>query len=221
MRYLLAASAMSLALASTPALIVAQTATTTTPPATSTMPDSTAPAAPQDTTAPVEAAPFAPAADQQAQIDAWPAEQKTKYAAWPSTYQEYFWTLDAEQQKGWWALTDEQKGQVYAMTPDQRTQVWPSIIAQVNGQSASAATMPPANGAQPAPSSMAENRAVEAPKDAMTADAGAAATATGNAPASDTVGTMMASNAAPSAAAKEYPICSKTVQDSCRNRGGV
>lgn len=212
MRYLLAASAMSLALASTPALIVAQTATTTTPPATSTMPDSTAPTA---------AAPFAPAADQQAQIDAWPAEQKAKYAAWPSTYQEYFWTLDAEQQKGWWALTDEQKGQVYAMTPDQRTQVWPSIVAQVNGQSASAATMPPANGAQPAPGGMAENRGVDAPKDAMTADAGAAATATGNAPASDTVGTMMASNAAPSAAAKKYPICSKTVQDSCRNRGGV
>lgn len=219
MRYLLAASAMSLALASTPALIMAQTTTTTTPPATSTMPDSTAPTAPQDTTAPTAAAPFAPAADQQAQIDAWPAEQKTKYAAWPSTYQEYFWTLDAEQQKGWWALTDEQKGQVYAMTPDQRTQVWPSIVAQVNGQSAAATATPPANPAQPAAGGMAENGAIDALKDAMTADAGAAATATEKSTASS--GTMMASNAEPAAAAKDYPLCSKTVQDSCRNRGGV
>lgn len=220
MRNLFAASVLALAVASAPSFVAAQS---TMPPAASAMPDTTSPTPPDDTTAataPTTATPYAPSADQQLLIDAWPAEQKSKYATWPSSYQEYFWTLDESQQKGWWALTEEQKGQVYAMTPDQRTQVWPSIVAQVNGQSAAATSANPAqhNPGAPAPG-MAENAMPTTPGqpvgNSMTADAGPAAT-------TQTPGTAMASNAeAPTAMPKDYPVCSKTVKDGCRNRGGV
>lgn len=141
---------------------------------------------------------FTPAPDQQLEIDAWPVEQKGKYAAWPASHQEYFWSLDADQRKGWWALTAEQKAQVYAMTPDQRAQVWPSIVAQVNGQA-----VPPAAATPPV-----ESAAAPAASGAMSADAAASVPANN-----------MARIA--SSAGKTYPLCSKTVTDSCRNPGGV
>lgn len=191
MRNILKASVFAIAMASMPMTLSAQ----------STMPS--------DTPAATEQAPsaYTPRPEEQSQMDTWPAEQKSKYAAWPAGQQEYFWTLDEEQQKGWWALTSEQKGQVLAMTPDQRTQIWPSIVAQVNGQSASAAPAAPANPAQPnagpKTAGMAENQMPENTAqpgtNGMMADAGSSATAS----------------------PKDYPVCSKTVKDSCRNRSGV
>ncbi|MBA4355386.1 MAG: hypothetical protein C0409_11910 [Novosphingobium sp.] len=170
------------------------------------MPDSTSPTGSPTGTA------YAPASDQQSQIDTWPAEQKTKYQAWPSTYQEYFWTLDPDQQKGWWALTDEQKSQVYAMTPEQRLQVWPAIVAQVNGKPAPAGSASPATPAQPAPG--AGTAATPAEPATPPTDGMAAGTVS-----SSTTGNMSAPPA--EAMNKKYPICSKTITDSCRNRGGV
>ncbi len=202
MRRFFTASALALIISASPAALIAQTM----PQTTTTMPDATSPTGEQDmgTTAPAPtpapaASSFSPGPAEMSKMDTWPAEQKAKYKAWPSSYQEYFWTLDADQQKGWWALTDEQKSQIYAMSPEQRTQVWPTIVGQVNGQSASATGAMPATPATPA-----------------RAEAGMASTM--DKPAAST-GNM----ASPPAQAmnKTYPLCSKTVTDSCRNRGGV
>ena len=159
-----------------------------------TMPDTTSPTGSQNaTSAPptAGATAYTPGPSEMSQMDTWPAEQKAKYQAWPADYKEYFWTLDADQQKGWWALTDEQKSQVFAMAPDERAKIWPTIVGQVTGQSMASAT-------PPAPSNPAS-----ASMDSAPASSGAMAT--------------------PPATAmnKTYPVCSKTVTDSCRNRGGV
>lgn len=204
MRTLFAASALALAIASAPTIVSAQSTTPATP-------DSTAPTATQDTTAPTTATgTFSPTPDQQSQIDAWAAEQKTRYNAWPSTYQEYFWTLEPDQQKGWWALTDEQKAQIYAMTPEQRTQVWPSIVAQISGRAVPSSGATPA---QPNPG-MGEPATPATPAQPATPPSRGMSSMD-----SSTTGNMTPPPA--SAMNEKYPVCSKTVTDSCRNRGGV
>lgn len=163
-----------------------------------TMPDTTSPTGSQNaTSAPptAGATAYTPGPSEMSQMDTWPAEQKAKYQAWPADYKEYFWTLDADQQKGWWALTDEQKSQVFAMAPDERAKIWPTIVGQVTGQSMASANPMPASPTATPPAS--------ASMDSAPASSGAMAT--------------------PPATAmnKTYPLCSKTVTDSCRNRGGV
>lgn len=151
----------------------------------------------QDAAAPAASAapsgPFTMTTDQKTQYDGWAAGEKTKYDAWPSAQQEYFWSLDADQQKGWWALNETQRGQVLAMTPDQRAQVWPSIVAQVKGRATASA----------APAAAAKPTAAAEPAPQATAPGGA-----GEAYASADTG-------------KTYPVCSRTITDSCRNRNGV
>ncbi len=222
MRRILSASVLALALSSMPMALSAQS---TTPPempgASNSMPDTTAPTAQEGSAAadPSTAAPYTLRPEEQSQMDAWPAEQKSKYAAWPANQQEYFWTLDEGQQKGWWALTDEQRGQVYAMTPEQRAQVWPSITAQVNGQSASAAGTVPAQPMQDKPGSTGIMADAGGAQSAMI-DAEPGSEQTAGASAGASTGAEMASNAG-TASPKDYPLCSKTIKDSCRNRGGV
>lgn len=194
MRRFLVMSALALSMTASPAALMAQAL----PQTPTTMPDATSPVGGQDAmNAPSTAAggTFTPGPSEMSQMDTWPAEQKAKYQAWPADYKEYFWTLDADQQKGWWALTDEQKSQVFAMAPDERAKVWPTIVGQVTGQrTASAAPMPANPAGTPSTSSGMDSQ-----------------------PAAD--GAM----ATPPATAmnKTYPVCSKTVTDSCRNRGGV
>ncbi|MCT2559042.1 hypothetical protein N0B51_08615 [Tsuneonella sp. YG55] len=77
---------------------------------------------------------------QQTAYDAWPPERQTLYTGWPNTYQTYFWTLSPAQQDGWWVLTDDQRAKVYAMAPQQRVAAWNSIVAQMNGGPAPAAS---------------------------------------------------------------------------------
>lgn len=200
MRHFLAASALALAISASPGVLTAQTTTTQ-----AAVPDSPS----------LIGTAYAPTPVEQSQIDTWPAEQKAKYQAWPSTYQEYFWTLDPDQQKGWWALTEEQKAQVYVMTPEQRTQVWPAIVAQVKGQPASAGGATPATPAQPSPS---EGMAAQPATPAQPATSPVQA-----APPASSADSSTGNMTAPPAEAlnKKYPVCSKTVTDSCRNRGGV
>ncbi|MXO73875.1 hypothetical protein GRI40_01380 [Altererythrobacter aerius] len=130
---------------------------------------------------------------QQTVYDAWPVERQTIYTAWPNTYRVYYWTLTEPQQTGWWALTDEQRAQVYAMTPEQRAATWASIENQVM-----------------------RTRSASASPTAM-----AAATAAVNA--NDSPPQMVAGEvvqttpAATTAAGGEYPLCSATITDSCRN----
>ena len=123
---------------------------------------------------------------------AWPAERQTIYTTWPNDYKVYYWTLTEPQQDGWWLLTDDQRTRLYAMTPDQRAAAWTAIEGQL-------ASMPAAN----------------ASTTAQVATTAAAANAVaGREP-------RMVSNAVtqttPAATAGEYPLCSATVTDSCRN----
>ncbi len=198
MRKMIFISALALSTASLPVALHAQAAAT--PPA--------ADAAP--------AGPFSMTTEQKGQYDGWPADLKAKYDAWPSAQQEYFWSLNADQQKGWWAMNDTQRGQVYAMTPDQRAQIWPSIVAQVQGRASASASASATGSTPPAPtadpsSAMASNSAA-APAPMQGSDSGMSGTAMAN-------NGQYASNT--DATPKKYPVCSRTVTDSCRNRNGV
>lgn len=136
--------------------------------------------------------------EQQAMIGTWPMDRQTAYNAWASPWQEYYWSLTPNQQTGWWALTDDQRTQLYAMTPVQRAQAWTSIEAQLAGATPSG-TMP----ATPYPGTgMAASPASPGMVDA---------------------GPPQGKMTPPPASAmnKSYPVCSRTVQDNCRNRGGV
>ena len=142
------------------------------------------------------------------------ADQRTSFDTWPADYQAYFWTLTPNQMHGWWKLTPVQRAQIMAMTADQRVGSWTSIEAQLAGQLAApvlpvsanpvgSADLPtdtppnPASAAMPVPPAMPADPAYQATpyKGALTAPP------------------VEALN-------KVYPLCTKTVRDSCRNRGG-
>lgn len=195
MRKILLAGCAALTMMSVPAALQAQSAPMTDAPA------STA-AAPTMTPA------------QKAMYDAWPAAQKTDYDAWPNDYKVYYWSLNPEQQKGYWALTADQRGQIYKMTPEQRQMAWNSIMQQMNGQTPTApagqanpsgAGMPAAGAPDPQSAGQAAPTAMPAGQDDQSM-AGQGAMTPPPPPASDMN--------------KKYPVCSKTVTDSCRNRGG-
>ena len=120
-----------------------------------------------------------------------------------SDYQTYYWTLSQTQMRGWWILNDTQRKQIFDMAPAQRTAMWNSIEGQMNGQAAAAM---PAMPAEPATA------------DAAAMPAMPAMPAQPSMPATAEQGTMSAPPA--EAMNKVYPMCSKTLRDSCRNRGG-
>ena len=146
--------------------------------------------------------------------ETWAPAQRASYDAWPADYQAYYWTLTLNQMHGWWKLTPAQRAQIMAMTADQRLSSWTSIEAQLAGQAAASippvsanpvglADMPtatppnPASAAMPVPPAMPADPAYQATpyKGALTAPPAEAMN-------------------------KVYPLCTKTLRDSCRNRGG-
>ena len=142
-------------------------------------------------------------AEQKADYDTWPADQRTSYDSWPADQQAYYWSLTAKQRTGWWALTDQQRQQLLAMDPATRVAAWASIEKQL-----AAAPGTPMAGSAPGTRSSAQ-----------TADAAGAASAPPDPAAQPYKGAL---NEPPAADMnKTYPPCSKTVQDNCRNRGGV
>lgn len=169
--------------------------------------------------------------------------------SWPAEYKTYYDTLTAKQKEGWWALTDAQRKQVYDLPADQRSKIWASIEAQLAGgapatsaaaaapstsaPAAAAADSPdaanPADAAAPDASSSAdqiqanprgEGVASASPPNPASADS--AVSPTMPADPSYNAGPYKGALSAPPAEAmnKEYPTCSRKVQDSCRNPGG-
>lgn len=238
MRKLLLAGCAAVALMTAPAMIHAQSvdpAAVPADPATTESPEMPASEPPADSTAvpptpdaatppPAGAVPPAGAAatdaaqpaltpQQQAVFDAWSPQQKTDYASWPNEYKVYYWTLTADQQKGYWALTADQRGQIYKMSPQQRQIAWTSVMQQLNGQKPStpaAQANPPGEG-MPTTGVPDPQVAEQSVPPAMPADG------------SYQGGPYKGALTPPPQTAmnKTYPLCSKTVQDSCRNRGGV
>ena len=138
-------------------------------------------------------------AEQQSAYDNWPADQRAGFETWPTDYRAYYWTLSANQQTGYWKLTNEQRATIAGLTPEQQIATWASIEQQMAGS--------------PAPTS------------ATVAGTGDTMTTAVTQPGSDTLPqvttvTTSSGNYAPppaSAMNKAYPLCSRTVQDSCIN----
>lgn len=191
MHKLLLASSAALALLAVPAAIQAQDAAPTAPPAA---------AAPSMTP------------EQKALYDGWSPTQKSDYQGWPADYQAYYWTLNTDQQKGYWALTADQRGQIYKMTPEQRQMAWNSVVQQLSGQTPSTPpgqASPPGEGV-PTAGVPDPQTAGQAARPAMPADQNYQG------------GPYKGALTPPPATKmdKDYPVCSKTVTDGCRNRGG-
>lgn len=151
-------------------------------------------------------------AAQQTDYDSWTADQRTSYDAWPADYQTYYWTLSPVQMNGWWRLTAVQRGQMMAMTPEQRAATWTSVEAQISGQA-------PAGVVQANPVGSAAMSSATPPDPATAADPVPPATP---ADPSYAAGPYKGALTAPPAEAmnKVYPLCTRKIQDSCRNPGG-
>ena len=162
---------------------------------------------------PQAGAPYAMTAAQQQAHDTWTPEKRADYDAWPADTQTYYWSLNDQQQQGYWALTPDQRGMIYKMSPDQRAKAWQSIAAQLNGQTPAT----PPDQANPPGLGMPTNGvpdpqvAAQSAPPAMPADPGYQG------------GPYKGALTPPPATAmnKSYPRCTRTVQDSCRNPGGV
>jgi len=152
-------------------------------------------------------------AEQQATYDAWAADLQSDYDAWPNEYKIYYWTLTPEQQKGYWALTPDQRGRIYDMTPEQRKLAWQSVVQQLAGQTP---TTPPGQ-ANP-PGKGMPTKGVPAPKTASQ-DVPPAMPADESYQGGPYKGALTPPPA--SAMNKDYPVCSKDIQDSCRNPGSI
>jgi hypothetical protein len=153
--------------------------------------------------------------EQRSAYEAWPADRKAEYDQWNAEYQAYFWSLSPGQQAGWFALTDEQRKQVYEMPPASRAAAWTSIEQQLAGTTDSAAPPSAATGMPPAPATGATS-----PMDGAAAGMPDQAAPMSGA---DAMGAADPAASAPPAEAmnKEYPKCTREIQDSCRNPGGV
>lgn len=154
---------------------------------------------------------------QRMDYETWTADQRTSYDAWPADYQGYYWTLSLNQMQGWWRLTDAQRTQIMAMTPAQRVNSWMSIEAQLAGQAAAAVPMPAVIQANPVGSSEMPSETPPNPDSAgMPVPPAMPADATYQA------GPYKGALTPPPAEAmnKVYPVCTRILQDSCRNRGG-
>ncbi|WP_159982630.1 MULTISPECIES: hypothetical protein [unclassified Novosphingobium] len=208
MRKLLLSGCAVLAMLAVPAAIQAQSAPTD--PAMPSEMSADPSGAPTPAMPPSQGAPLT--AEQQAMHDGWTSQQKADYASWPNDYKVYYWTLDPEQQKGYWALTGEQRGQIYKMTPEQRQMAWNSIVQQMKGETPATPmgqANPPGEGMPTAGVPDPQN-ASQAARPAMPADENYQG------------GPYKGALTPPPATAmdKKYPKCSKTVTDSCVNRGG-
>lgn len=152
-------------------------------------------------------------ADQKAQYDSWPATRRADYDAWPAEYKNYYWSLTPEQQEGYWALTPEQREQIFKMAPEQRELAWKSVVEQMKGQSAAPAQTQanPQGPGMPTTGVPAPQAAQQSVPPAMPADQ------------SYQGGPYKGALTPPPASEmnKDYPVCTKKIQDSCRNPGGV
>lgn len=162
---------------------------------------------------PAEAAAPAMTADQKAMYDTWPASRKADFDAWPAEYKNYFWSLTPEQQEGYLALTPEQREQIYKMAPEQRELAWKSVVEQMKGQPALPAQTQanPQGSGTPTTGVPAPQAAEQSVPPAMPADQ------------SYQGGPYKGALTPPPASAmnKDYPVCTRKIQDSCRNPGGV
>jgi len=156
--------------------------------------------------------PYAMTVEQKTTYQTWPAPQQSDYDAMPADYQAYYWGLTPEQQKGYWALTPDQRGKLYKMSPEQQKMAWQSISQQLAGQTP---TTPPGQANPPGPgvptagvpNPQTANQAAQPAMPADEAYQGGPYKGALTPPPADAMG-------------KTYPVCSKTVTDSCRNRGG-
>lgn len=152
---------------------------------------------------------FTLSADQQAIYDGWDADKQSLYATWEPDFQEYYWTLPDDRQSGYWVLTPDQRMQIYQMSPEQRELAWQAIAAQLAGMTpATPATQanPPGEG-MPTNTVPVQDSAEEAVPPAMPADE------------SYEGGPYKGALTPPPIINKEYPVCTKTLKDSCRNPG--
>lgn len=149
-------------------------------------------------------------AEQQASFDAWTAEEQANYAALEAAQKQYFWTLPPDRQRGYWMLSPDQRTQIYNMTPEQRELAWKSVSAQLAGM----APATPATQANPPGQGM--------PTDTVPEPKSAAEPVPPSMPADESYqgGPYKGALTPPPPAAKDYPVCSKTVKDGCRNPGG-
>lgn len=149
---------------------------------------------------------------QQIDYDSWAPDQRSTYNSWPAEYQAYYWTLSPNQMHGWWKLTAAQRAQIVALTPAQRASAWASIEAQLAGQPAPAVVQANPVGSSEMPSMTPPNpmAAADPVPPATPADPGYQA------------GPYKGALTAPPAEAmnKVYPLCTRKIQDSCRNPGG-
>lgn len=173
-------------------------------------PPATPPAPSAGTAKPITPSTMTP--EQKSTYDSWPPEQRADYDSWTPEYQAYYWSLTAPQQKGYWALTPDQRGQIYKMTPEQQAIAWNSISQQMAGKTP---TTPPAQANPPG-----EGMPTTGVPDPQSADQ----TVRPAMPADQNYqgGPYKGAMTPPPATAmnKDYPVCSKTVTDNCRNRGG-
>lgn len=186
--------------------------------------------------APADSAmPSGMSAEQQTQFASWTDEQRTAYRGWTQPTRDYYWSLTPTRQTGWWRMTEEQRGQVFALDAAGRANAWKSIEAQV------AAAPAPAPAGASAPAATDQPAQADAAPDAAAPVQQAQANPTGEGAPSATPPNPQSAEAAvppampsdpgyhagpykgamtePPAQAmnKEYPLCSRTVTDSCIN----
>jgi hypothetical protein len=171
------------------------------------------PASGGHTAIPEAGAPFRMTPEQQQAHDTWPAQQRSDYDAWTSENQSYYWSLNQQQQRGYWAMTPDQRGMIYKMSPDQRAKAWQSIAAQMNGQ----VPPTPPDQANP-PGTGTPTNGVPAPQ-----TAGQAVPPAMPQDPNYQGGPYKGALTPPPATAmnKDYPVCTRKLQDNCRNPGGV
>lgn len=193
MRKLMLAGAAALAICSMPAALVAQ--------------DAVDPAMENDVTAPDSDAgmpqtppPAGAAATDMAQTakPAMTPQQKSSYDGWAPERQADYDSWTAADQTYFWSLTPDRQEGFLALSPEQRGQI--RQMSPQQQEMAWQSVVQQLRG-QPATTPMAQ--------------ADTAATGMTGAPSGTTA------TPPPAASAKDYPVCSKTVTDNCRNRGGV
>ncbi|MFM5906465.1 MAG: hypothetical protein ACKOPO_02565 [Novosphingobium sp.] len=173
-------------------------------------------------------------AAQRAVYDSWPLEARTYYwtlspdqstswwalddaqrvalFGWPAEVRSYYWGLPADRQRGYWALNEYQRGMIYKMTPEQQDKAWAAVSAQLAGQTPptpAGQANPPGEG-MPTTGVPDPQAAAQSVPPAMPAD-----------PAYQGGPYKGALTPPPETAmSKTYPVCTRKIQDSCRNPGG-
>lgn len=154
--------------------------------------------------------------EQRAMFDAWPSDRQMYYNSLDAAHQAWFWSLTPRQMEGYWVLTADQRERVFAMTPAARANAWASIEAQLAaGANDSATSAARTGGPVPRGADVVNAQVRPAPSTTtVIADADPATP--------DTVVTSNPGNLAPPPAQamnKTYPVCTRTLQDSCQNPG--